>query len=70
MCVCAKYPSGERWALAAGGKPSGRQRGRQAGCSRLQEKLPPFSCSGLYKGEGRVQEVVIALVNQGGHSGG
>lgn len=57
MCVCAKYLSGERWALAAGGKPSGRQRGRQAGCSRLQEKLPPFSCSGLYKGEGRVQEV-------------
>lgn len=29
MCVCAKYLSGERWALAAGGKPSGRQRGRQ-----------------------------------------
>lgn len=57
MCVCAKYLSGERWALAAGGKPSGRQRGRQAGCSRLQDKLPPFSCSGLYKGEGRVQEV-------------
>lgn len=47
----------ERWALAARGEPSGRQRGRQAGCSRLQEKLPPFSCSGLYKGEGRVQEV-------------
>lgn len=57
--VCVRKISLEkkRWALAAGGEPSGRQRGRQAGCSRLQEKLPPFSCSGLYKGEGRVQEV-------------
>lgn len=59
VCVCAQNISleKERWALPAGGEPSGRQRGRQAGCSRLQEKLPPFSCSGLYKGEGRVQEV-------------
>lgn len=59
VCVCVQNISleKERWALAAGGEPSGRQRGRQAGCSRLQEKLPPFSCSGLYKGEGRVQEV-------------
>lgn len=57
--VCVRKISLEkkRWALAAGGEPSGRQRGRQAGCSGLQEKLPPFSCSGLYKGEGRVQEV-------------
>lgn len=64
MCVCAKYLNlgNERWALAAGREPSGRQRGRlraqrQAGCSRRQEKLHAFSCSGLYKGEGRVREV-------------
>lgn len=58
VCVCAQNISLEkdgRWRPE--GSPQGGSGGRQAGCSRLQEKLPPFSCSGLYKGEGRVQEV-------------
>ncbi|XP_021114636.1 collagen alpha-1(II) chain-like isoform X1 [Heterocephalus glaber] len=52
----------ERWALAAGGEPSGRQRGEASGAQRGRRAAPdcrrrschPFSCSGLYKGEGSV----------------